>query len=206
MPYYYSEAAAADGRIHKRILKAFDEKDADRQLRRLGLHPMFIESTQKLREKKQEKALHTRHIVRNTICIVAAISLVCGIAGYLVLLDLKADQSGVPSGIVAYASDINYGDTPVERRFASHVDELLETNFPGCFRNVTVKKKSVMLIYENEERERLESGVEESILTMLTRGFQREFNTRRCEVFFVRHERTIASARYQDGKVITSFE
>lgn len=204
MPYYYSEAASADGKIRKRVLRAFDEKDADRQLRKLGLRPMLIESTHVIRQKKQEKALHTRHIIRNTVLTVAAISLVGGIAGYLVLLDLKAEQSEVPSGIVAYASDINYGGTPEERKYAKYVDDLLDKNFPGLFRNIVIRKKSVMLVYENEELERLDSNVEESILAMLTRGFQRQFKQKRCDVFLIRNEKPVAKGWYQDRKVTTS--
>jgi hypothetical protein len=204
VPYYYSEAATADGQIRKRVLKAYDKKDADRQLRKLGLHPISIETTQHIRQKKQEKVLHRRHIIRNTVLIVVALSLVGGAAGYLVLLDLKSAQSAFPDGILRDASDINYGATPEQRVYANHVNDLLKKNFPGYFRNVNVKTKAVMLIYESEDRPRLDRDVEESVLTMVTRGFQRQFGTRRCEVGFVRDEKTVAEARFQDGKVTTS--
>jgi hypothetical protein len=206
MPYYYSEAATADGKVRKRILKAFDEKDADRQLRKLGLRPILIESTTTIKKQKQEKALHTRHIVRNTALTVAAISVVVGVAGYLVLLDLRSDQPEIPSGFLAYASDINYGDTPDQREYAKYINDTLNKNFPGQFRTVSIRRKTLMLLYENEERPKLDDTVKESILSMITRGFQRQYNTKRCEVHIVRDEKPVASARYQDGKVTTTIE
>ncbi len=206
MPYYYSEAATADGKIRKRVLKAFDEKDADRQLRKLGLHPMLIESTERIRQRKQEKALHTRHIIRNTMLTVVAISLIGGIAGYLVLLDLKSGQSAVPRGIKTRAPDINLGDTPEERKYAKYVNDLLFKNFPGLFRAVSIESKSLMLVYENEERERLDSDVEESIVAMLARGFQRQFKQKRCDVYLMRNGKEVAGGRFQYGKVTTWVE
>ena len=203
MPYYYSEAAAADGKILKRVVKAFNEKDADRQLRELGLHPMLIESTTVIKKKKQEKTHATRRILRNIMFSVASISLVAGVAAYFVLLDFRAEESAVPTGIVTFASDINYGDTPTQRQFAKQVSDLLENNFPGSFSNVAVRKRSLMLLYENEEIERLDNNIEESIVAMITRGFQRQFETVRCDVFIIRNEKPVAEGRYRDGKVTT---
>ena len=60
MPYYYFEAATAEGKIQKKILKARDKKDADSRLRGLGLHPMLIENARVAKRKKEQKALHTR--------------------------------------------------------------------------------------------------------------------------------------------------
>jgi len=204
VPYYYSEAAAANGKILKRVVKAFDEQDADRQLRKLGLHPMRIESTSAVRKRKHEKTHATRRILRNILFCVASISVVVGVAGYFVLLDFRTEESVIPVGIVLFASDINYGDTPEQRKFAKQVNDLLDNNFPRSFSNVTIRKRSLMLLYENEELERLDSNVEESIVAMVTRGFQRQFDTVRCDVFILRNEKPIAEGHYRDGQVTTS--
>jgi hypothetical protein len=99
---------------------------------------------------------------------------------------------------------VNYGDTPEQRRFAKEMNDLLNKNFPRSFSNVAIRKRSLMLIYENGELERLDSSVEESIIAMVTRGFQREFETTKCDVFIVRNEKPVAEGRYRNGKVTTA--
>jgi hypothetical protein len=204
VPFYYFEAATADGKIQKKVLRAIDRKDADRRLRESGLCPILIESARAVKKKKREKALHTRRTVGNALLFVAGISLVGGIAGYLVMLDLRAAQSTIPAGIISYASNVNYGKTPDQRKFANKVDGLLKSSFPGSFRAVTVRNKSLMLIYADEKRATFNEGSLESIASMVTRGFQRKFDTKTCTVCIVKGEKEIAKGRYWNGKVTTS--
>ena len=54
MPYYYFEAITVDGQVRKKILRARDKKDADKQLRNSGLQPILIESAHAAKKKKQK--------------------------------------------------------------------------------------------------------------------------------------------------------
>lgn len=207
MPYYYFEAAAADGKIQKKILKARDKKDVDLRLRNSGLRPMLVENYRVTKKKKRQKALHTRHIIRNTLSAVACVSLVGGVAAYFVMLDIgslqRVDLKNLArSGIVREAPGVVSSNSAEGREFASEVLGALNTNYPETFTGATVERKSLMVIYMKKKRSGFSDEALESIVTMLTRAFQREFDTSNCMVFIVRADgETMAECRYRRGDI-----
>jgi hypothetical protein len=208
VPYYYFEAAAADGQIQKKILKARDKKDADSRLRDSGLRPMLIESARLAKRKKEVKALHTRRIVRNTVATVAGISLVGGIAVYLVLLDVNASEGpDVPmltrSGIISQTSNMIYAETQDERDFARQLYSLWETSFPDSVSGIEIKHKGLLLIYLKPTRRSLRKDDLRVTTTALALAFQRKFETSTCILMVVKGDMTIAESRCSDGEVDT---
>lgn len=208
MPYYYFEAVAADGHVRKRVLKARDKKDADRQIRSSGLQPFLIESAQVARKKKQEKQVHTRRILRHTLYAVASLSLVGGVAAYLVVLDLShVDRFDVKalsrSGIVSQSSMIIDGKSQEERDFAREIYSIWEMSFPESISGVEIKHKGLMLLYVKRGKEQFNKADLRVMTATLVRAFQRRFDTVNCIVLIVHEDQTIAESRYQDDKVTT---
>lgn len=208
MPYYYFEAATADGRIRKKILRARDKKDADSRIRSSGLRPMLIESTHAIKKKKQEKALHTRHIVQNTLLTVAGISLVGGIAGYLIMLDFSsAERFDVEtlsrSGIVSHASSIINAESQEERDFARDVFGIWDMSYPDSISGIEIKHKGLMLIYVKGGRKKFGDDSLRLLASTVARAFQRRFGTNNCMVLVVHGNDTLAESRYRKGEVKT---
>ncbi|MBI4830023.1 MAG: hypothetical protein HY801_00385 [Candidatus Lindowbacteria bacterium] len=212
MPYYYFEAATADGQIQKKILKARDKKEADQQLRHFGLRPIVIESAQVVRKKKQEQQLATRRVIkgflRKTFFFVAGISLVGGIATYLVLLDVsrveRLDVSTLSrSGIVAQSTNIINAETPEEREFGREVFGLWEMSFPDSLSGIEIKHKGLMLVYVKQGKDRFGEDSLRALASTITRAFQRRFQTANCIVLIAHESETIAESRFQDGNVNT---
>jgi len=210
VPYYYYEAATTEGKIQKKILRARDKKDADHRLRQSGLRPMLLENYKTTKKKKKQKALHTRHIIRNTLSVVVSISLVGGVAGYLIMLDIgslerltveKLSSSGI---VPAMSPGIIEADSPEARRYASEVLGILNTNYPDSFSGATIRRKSLMILYVKEGKEKFSDEILGSVATMVTRDFQREFDTTSCTVFInLSNEETLAESRYRRGEVTT---
>jgi hypothetical protein len=206
MPYYYFEAVTADGRIRKKHLKAKDKKDADKQLRVLGLRPILIETARVTKKKKQRDQFETRHIVRNRLLFVASISLVVGVAAYLILLDIGSGPSiGVPtltrSGIISQSSSIINAKTQEERDFARQIFAIWEMSFPDSVSGIEIKGKGLMLLYLRVGKERFRRDDLRSIASTVTRAFQRRFDTSGCKVLIVHEDDTLAESEYRDGKV-----
>lgn len=209
MPYYYFEAVTTDGRVRKKVLKARDKKDADQQLRNSGLHPILIESARVARKKKQEKQIGTRRVVRKTLLFTAGISLVGGIAMYMIVLNFSAvDRFDVQtlshSGIISQTSSIINAETQEERDFAREIFGIWEMSFPDSVSGIEIKHKGLMLLYLKVGRERFRKEDLRSMATTLTRAFQRRFDTSECMVLIVHEGETIAESRYRNHKVTTS--
>ncbi|GAB4335682.1 MAG: hypothetical protein Kow0099_08250 [Candidatus Abyssubacteria bacterium] len=209
MPYYYFEAVTADGHVRKRVLKARDKKDADRQLRSSGLQPFLIESAHIARKKKQEKKVHTHRLVRKTLYGVASLSLVGGVAAYLIVLDLShVDRFDVKalsrSGIISQSSMIIHAKTQEEVDFAREIFSLWEMSFPDTLGGVEIKHKGLMLLYVKTEKERFNKVDLRGMTSALVRAFQRRFDTNNCIVLIVHEDQTIAESRYQYDKVTTA--
>lgn len=209
MPYYYFEAVTAEGRMRKRVLKARDKKDADKQIRSSGLHPVLIESARIAKKRKQERAVHTRRIIRNTFLMVTSISLVGGIATYLIVLDLgKVDRFDVQalsrSGIISKSSSIINAQTKEERDFAREVFGLWEMSFPDTVSGLEIKHKGLMLLYIKTGAEMFGSADLRAMTATLTRAFQRRFDTYNCIVLIVHEDQTVAEGRYQNKNVTVS--
>jgi hypothetical protein len=210
VPYYYFEAATAEGKIRKQILKARDRKAADHRLRESGLRPMLIENYRTTKKKKKRKALHTRHIVRNSLLVVVCISLVGGVAAYMIILDIGAIEgltveklatSGIMPGM---APGIIESDTPEGREYANSVLGILNTNYPDSFSGATIRRKSMMVIYVKKGNAKFTDEFLDSIATMITHDFQREFKTSSCTVFInMGDDETLAESRYRRGQVTT---
>lgn len=208
MPYYYFEAATADGSIRKKILKARDKKDADSKIRSSGLRPMLIESAHAIKKKKQEKALHTRRIVQNTLLSVAGISLVGGIAGYLIMLDFSSvERFDVEtlsrSGIVSQASSIINAESQEERDFARDVFGIWDMSFPDSISGIEIRHRGLMLIYVKGGRKKFSDAGLRSLASTVARAFQRRFGTNNCMVLVVHGNDTVAESRYRKGEVKT---
>ncbi|MBI5118482.1 hypothetical protein HZA56_18565 [Candidatus Poribacteria bacterium] len=213
MPYYYFEAATSDGHIQKKILKAKDKKEADKQLRHFGLRPILIEDAHAARKKKQEHQIATRRrvkgVLRKTLIAVAAVSLVGGIATYLILLDLgrgeRLDVSTLSrSGIVAQSSNIVNAGTPEEREFGREVFGLWEMSFPDTLSGIEIKHKGLMLVYVKQGKERFGEDSLRSLASTIVRAFQRRFQTASCIVLIVHESETVAEGRFQSGEVKVS--
>jgi hypothetical protein len=206
VPYYYFEAATADGGIRKKVLKARDKKDADTKIRDFGLRPMRIENYQAVKKKKL-KALHTRHIVRDTLSAVAGISLVGGIAAYFIVLDITSPegldfQSLTRSGIVSETPGIINTKTQEERIFAVEAREALKTMRANAFGGITIDRKFLMIIYIKNLEEFTDEDLE-AVARIMTAGFQRRFKTPSCMVLLVHKGKEIATGQYIDGKIKT---
>lgn len=205
VPYYYFEAATADGKIRRKVLKARDKSAADHRIREWGLHPILIESAH-VAKKKRLKTLHVRHIVRDTLLAVTGISLVGGVAAYFIILDFaspdKLDvQKLVHSGIVSEASGVIHAKTPEERAFAREVRGVLDSSFPEAFGGITIERKFLMLVYV-KERGKLTDADLEHIASVVTGAFQRRFDSRSCTLLLVhgKDKQTIAEGRCRRGE------
>jgi len=198
VPYYYCEAATADGRIHKKILKASDKKHADTKIRDSGLRPMWIEDYHVVKKKRQE-ALHKRHIMRDTLLAVAGVSLIGGIAAYFIVLDITS-SSRTPGIINA--------ETQEEREFAREARRALEASFPDSFGGITIERKFLMIIYIKNRKQFTDEELD-SIVSIMTAGLYRRFEASNCRVFLVHGKRgkveTIAEGRFVRGGVKVSF-
>ena len=208
MPYYYFEAVADDGQVRKKILKARDRKDADRQIRGSGLHPILIENARTTQKKREEKHVGTRRIFRKTLLLVAAISLVGGIATYLIMLDLSSVerldvQALTRSGIIAETPGVINAETSDEREFAGESRGMWETVFPGSTSGVTVKRKVLMLVYVKAGREMFREEDLSSMTGTLNLAFHKRFNTNSV-VLIVHEGETLAESRFQGGRVKTT--
>lgn len=206
MPYYYFEAVTAEGEIQKKILKARDRSDADSRLRESGLRPMLIESYRAKKKKKKRKALHTRHIIRNTFAIVMSISLVGGVAAYLIVLDLGSIQTFdiqklAKVGIVTKAESITYARTPEEREFARGVKRELDASYPDTFGGITIEGKHLMVVYVIERRNLTDDDLRQ-ITSLICSAFQKHFDIKTSTVMMVetRSKDTIAEARGRRGE------
>lgn len=207
MPYYYFEAVTDDGQVRKKILKARDRKDADRQIRGSGLHPIFIENAWTVQKKKQARHVDTRRILRRTLFFVAAISLVGGVATYLIMLDLSSVerldvQALKRSGIIAETPGVINAETADEREFAGDCRGMWETVFPGTTSGITVKRKILMLVYVKVGRETFREEDLSSMTGTLNLAFHKRFDNNTV-VLIVHEGETLAESRFQGGRVKT---
>lgn len=208
MPYYYFEAVTAEGEIQKKILKARDRSDADSRLRESGLRPMLIESYRAKKKKKKRKALHTRHIIRNTFAVVVSISLVGGVAAYLIVLDLGSIQrfdiqALAKGGIVPEADSVVHAKTPEEREFALGVKRELDASYPDTFGGITIEGKHLMVVYVKERRNLTDDNLRQ-ITSLICSAFQRHFDIKTSTVMVVetRSKETIAQAQGRRGEKV----
>ncbi len=208
MPYYYFEAVAEDGQVRKKILKARDKKDADRQIRGSGLHPILIENARATQKKKRDKHVGTRHFLQRTLLFVAAVSLVGGVATYFIMLDLSSVErldveALTRSGIIADTPGVINAETPDERDFAGDCRSMWETVFPGTTSGITIKRKVLMLVYVKVGRETLREEDLSSMTGTLNLAFHKRFDTN--SVVLIIHEgETLAESRFQGGRVKTT--
>ena len=212
VPYYYCEAATANGRIHKKILKASDKKHADTKIRDSGLRPMWIEDYHVVKKKRQE-ALHKRHIMRDTLLAVAGVSLIGGIAAYFIVLDVTSSsrldiQQLARSGIVSQTPGIINAETQEEREFAREARRALEASFPDSFGGITIERKFLMIIYIKNRKQFADEELD-SIVSIMTASLYRRFGASNCRVFLVHGKRgkveTIAEGEFVRGEVKVSF-
>lgn len=206
MPYYYYEAATTEGRVTRKILKARDKKDADHRLRESGLRPMLIENFRATRKKKEQKALHTRHIIRNTLAVVLGISLVGGVAVYLMVLDLSSIKSHevqelADRGIIDKIAPSAIVASGEERPFANGVKEELDAAYPDTFGGITIENHYLMLIYVKKRNNLADSDLRQ-IASLLATTFQKRFDLKSCMVQMVYNEKTIAQARFRLGEAV----
>lgn len=208
MPYYYFEAVTAEGEIQKKILKARDRSDADSRLRESGLRPMLIESYRAKKKKKKRKALHTRHIIRNTFAVVVSISLVGGVAAYLIVLDLGSIQRFdiqklAKGGIVPEADKIVHAKTPEEREFALGVKSELDASYPDTFGGITIEGRHLMVVYVKERRNLTDDNLRQ-ITSLICAAFQNHFDIKNSTVIIVetRSKETIAQAQGRRGEKV----
>jgi len=209
MPYYYFEAVASDGHIQKKILRARDRKDADRQLRSSGLHPIVIESARVAKKKKQEKQLSTRRIVRNTFLSVTGISLVLGVAIYMVVLDLSHvegyDVKALSrSGIISQSSDIVYARTPEEREFGREMSALWEMHFPDSISGIDIQRKTLMMLHTKKGIEGFAKEDLELTISAMTYALYRRFESPSPIVMIAVKDQIIAEGRYINGEVLAA--
>ena len=207
MPYYYYEAATTEGRVTKKILKARDKKDADHRLRELGLRPMLIENFKATKKKKKQKALHTRHIIRNALAAVSGISLVGGVAAYLIVIDLSSIQNQkfevkdlAKVGIVEEQAEgvINVSDDE-ERVFATGVLEELNDAYSNTFGGITIEHKYLMLVFVKRRRNLTDANLRQ-ITSLIAAAFQRHFDLKSCTVLMIHKKDTIAQGQCRRGE------
>jgi hypothetical protein len=208
VPYYYYEAATTEGRVTRKILKARDKKDADHRLRESGLRPMLIENFKTTKKKKKQKALHTRHIIRNTLAAVSGISLVAGVAAYLIVLDLGSIQRFdvqklAKSGMVPEAGKIIHAKTPEEREFATGVKKELDASYPDTFGGITIEDTHLMIVYIEERRNITDDNLRQ-ITSLIYSAFQRHFNIKSATVIMYdsKKKETIAQAQGRRGEEV----
>jgi hypothetical protein len=206
LPYYYFEAVTSEGIIQKKLLKARDKTDADTRLRELGLRPMLIESYRVKKKKTKRKALHTRHIIRNTFAMVVSISLVGGVAAYLIALDLSSIQRFdvqklAKGGIVPEAEKLIHAKTPEEREFALGVKRELDASYPDTFGGITVEGTHLMIVYVKERRNLTDDNLHQ-ITSLIYAAFQRHFDIKSSIVLMVEvgSKETIAQAQGRRGE------
>jgi hypothetical protein len=206
MVHYYFEAVSADGHIRKKILKARDKKDADKQLRSSGLRPILIEKARVARRKKLERRMEARRIVRKALLSMATFSLVGGVGTYLIVLDLtsveKIDVKALSrSGMISQSNAIIRADSPEERDFARQVYGHLETNFPEATSGMEIRPGGLMLVYVRLGPGLLRKSDLKPLATTLTRGFQKRFDLSTCFVLIVHGNKTMVEGRFRNGKV-----
>jgi hypothetical protein len=204
VPYYYYEAATTEGRITRRILKARDKKDVDHRLRESGLRPMLIENYRTTKKKKKQKALHTRHIIRNTLAAVSGISVVGGVAAYLIVLDLSSTKSQevqnlAKRGIVDEVAESIIIASDEVRPFATGVMEELNAAYPDTFGGITIEHKYLMLIYVKNRRNLTNADLRQ-ITSLLATTFQKRFDLKSCMVQMVHNKKTIAQGSFRFGE------
>ena len=208
MPYYYFEAVTAEGKIQKKLLKARDKAEADTRLRASGLRPMLIESYRVKKKKKQRKALHTRHIIRNTFALVISVSIIGGVGAYLVALDLSSIerfdvQKLAKGGIVPEAENLVHAKTPEERVFALGVKRELDASYPGTFGGITVEGRHILIVYVKERRDLTDDGLHQ-VTSLIYTAFQRHFDIKSSIVLMVEvaSKETIAQAQGRRGEKV----
>ena len=208
MVHYYFEAVTADGHIRKRILKAIDKKDADKQLRNSGLRPILIERARTTRKKKVEKRMEVRRLMQRTLLLVTTVSLVGGVGAYLIVLDLasveKLDVKALSrSGMISQSNAIIRGDSPEDRAFARQIYGFLEAKFPEAISGIEVRNKGLMLLDVRLGKGGLRKADIRPLATTLTRGFQQHYDTSTCLVLIAHKNETIAESRFRHGDVKT---
>ena len=208
MVHYYFEAVNADGNIRKKILRARDKKDADKQLRNSGLRPILIEKARVTRKKKIERRIEIRRFMQKTLLLVTSFSLVGGVGAYLIVLDLatveKLDVKALSrSGMISQSNAIIRADTPEERNFARQIYGYLETNYPEAIKGIEIRRKGLMLLDVRLGKGGLRKRDLQTLASTLTRGFQDHFDTATCIVLIVHKDETIAESRFRGGDVTT---
>jgi len=209
MPYYYFEAVSIEGRTQKKILKARDKKEADKRLRDSGLQPILIENAKITRKKKQQKKVTTRRTVRSTLFSVAGVSLVGGIAAYLIMLDMsKVNRFDVQtlarSGVVADTPGIINAKPGEQRDFAREVFGAWEMIYPDTLSGIEVKHKGLMLLYFKPGRKRFHKDDMKLRVSSIASAFHRRFETTNCMVLGSRGDETLFESQFRDGKVETT--
>jgi hypothetical protein len=208
VPYYYFEAVTADGHLRKKFLKARDKKDADKQIRSSGLHPILIEGARFAQKKKQEKQVGTRRILQRTILFVASISLVVGIAAYLIMLDLSSverfDVRALSrAGIISQTSSMINAKTQEERDFAREMWSMWDQSFPDSIAGIEIKHKGLMLVNVKFTHQRFDDDTLGAMAEMLNRAFHRRFQTSNSKVLIVHENETLAESTIQGDEVRT---
>lgn len=204
MPYYYSEAATVDGRIHKKIVRARDKKDADRQLRSSGLRPMLIE-TARAKKKQKEQKLEKIQRVRNVLFLVGGIAII-SVGTYLMMLDFdasaKLDMGSLSGAGIENAPSVINATSPEERDFAYEVFRIWEKSFPQTLKSVDSNRKYLMVLYLKTKRSKFKDDELTAMVKTINRFYQRRFDTKVCEVLVVdRKGNTIAKSQFQQGNI-----
>lgn len=211
MPYYYFEAVTATGEVRKKVFKARDRTEADRRLRDSGLRPILIESARVAKKRQKAKQYETRKVIRNALSLAASVSVVAGIATYLVMLDLSvSEQPDIKalshSGIVTLSPGVINAETSEEREFARQITTFLNQRFPDFVSGITIKHRSLMMIYVKYDRRAYGSDDEWRLLTKaITTTFQKRFGTTHCTVYVVEKDtqKTLTEGRFRSGEVTT---
>jgi hypothetical protein len=206
MPYYYFEAITVTGHTQKKVLKARDKKEADKRLRNSGLQPILIENAHVAKKKKQAKKVQTRRTFRNTLLTVASVSLVGGIAAYLMMLDVGSpdkfkSKTLARSGIVAHSTNIINAKTREEREFAREMFGIWEMAFPDSVSGIEINHKGLMLLYVKEGKGDFNKDDLRFQAESMVRALQRRFEASNCIVLVVRGEKTLAEAKFRKKKV-----
>lgn len=209
MPYYYFEAVSIEGRTQKKILKARDKKEADKRLRDSGLQPILIENAKIARKKKQQKKVAVRRTACSMLSFVAGVSLVGGIAAYLIMLDVsKVNRFDVQtlarSGQVSVNPGIINAKTQEERDFGRDVFGAWEMVFPDTIRGIDIRHKGLMLINFKQGKRRFNKEDMKQQASVIAYAFHRRFNKTNCLVLGSRGDETLFESQCRDGKVETT--
>lgn len=209
MPYYYFEAVSIKGRTQKKVLKARDKKEADKRLRDSGLQPILIENAKIAREKKQQKKVTTRRTVRSTLFFVAGVSLVGGIAAYLIMLDVsKVNRFDVQtltrSGMISQSSSIINANTQEGVDFAREVFGIWQMSFPDTLSGIEIKHNGLMLIYIKSGKKRFREEDLNSLASTLALALNRRFDNASSMVLVVRDDKTLVESQVRKGRIETT--